>query len=222
MTLETILSKVDHTLLAPDANINRFFVLCEEAIKYNVASVCVPPSRIALCRRELNDRIPVCTVVGFPNGYNDTEIKLLETKEAILDGAKEIDVVVNIGDIKDCNYGRIHTELDKIREAAHTCILKVIIETALLTDKEKIKMCGIVKLAGADFIKTSTGFNGHGATPEDVALLVKHSHPEVKVKASGGINTLEDAQKFIELGADRLGTSKIIKLIKQQNGTAGY
>ena len=212
--LNKMLSCVDHTLLSPAATESDFGVLCDEALEYNVASVCVPPTRVEFCSKYLNGKIRVCTVVGFPNGYMLGHVKMYETVRAINQGAKEIDMVANIGLIKEGAYSRVLSEIDLVKKTADGRLLKVIIETSLLTDEEKIKMCEIVGESGADYIKTSTGFAGGGATREDVALLRKHSPKHVKVKASGGIASIEDAYEFIELGADRLGTSRIVKLVQ--------
>ena len=212
--LVKLLSCVDHTLLSPAATESDFRVLCDEAIEYQVASVCVPPTRVEFCAKYLNGKIPVCTVVGFPNGYMLGHVKMYETVRAINQGAEEIDMVINMGYVKEEAYNSVLSEIDAVRRSADGRLLKVIIETCLLTDEEKIKMCEVVGESGADYIKTSTGFAGGGATREDVALLRKHSPKHVKVKASGGIASIEDAYEFMELGADRLGTSRIIKLVQ--------
>ena len=210
MDRKEIYSRVDHTLLGQDATWSQIKEICDDAMAYGTASVCIPPSYVKRAKEYMGDRMAVCTVIGFPNGYNTTAVKVFETKDAIANGADEIDMVINIGDLKDKAYDRIKEEITQLKAACGSHILKVIIETCLLTDEEKVKMCGIVTQAGADFIKTSTGFSTAGATPEDVALMRKYSGPEVKVKAAGGIASIEDAQRFIELGADRLGTSRLI------------
>ena len=217
--MKEILSRVDHTLLGVTATTPDYLKLCEEGLQFDVASVCVPPSRVALCAKHLVNKLAVCTVVGFPNGYANAKAE--ETKIAIAEGATEIDMVIDIGMVKEQRYTTIFNDIKKVRTATGKHILKVIIETALLTEKEKIALCSIVGESGADFIKTSTGFAPTGATFEDVALLRQHSPAHVKVKAAGGITTLEDAEKFIALGADRLGTSRVVKLVQGLEG-AGY
>ena len=219
--IKQMLSRVDHTLLGPAARESDFRALCDEAVEYKVASVCVPPSRVEFCANYLEGRIPVCTVIGFPNGYMLGNVKTYETAQAIDQGAKEVDMVINMGYVKDGNFERVLSEIYALRKSADGRLLKVIIETSMLTEEEKINMCEVVGQSGADFIKTSTGFGGGGATREDVALLRKHSPKHVKVKASGGIATIEDAYDFMELGADRLGTSRLIKLV-QGMATGGY
>jgi deoxyribose-phosphate aldolase len=222
MTPKEILSHVDHTLLGVTATAEDYKKLCDEGLKYNVASVCVPPSRVTLCVDHLAGRLAVCTVVGFPNGYADTEAKAYETAVAIQNGATEIDMVIDIGKAKEGDYGAVLADIRRVRSAAGSCILKVIIETALLTDEEKIALCKTVGDSGADYIKTSTGFAPKGATFEDVALLREYSPAHVKVKAAGGIASLEDAIRFIQLGADRLGTSRIVKIVQGMGNTEGY
>ena len=212
--IKKMLSCVDHTLLSPAATESDFKVLCDEASEYNVASVCVPPTRVEFCAKYLDGKVRVCTVVGFPNGYMLGHVKMYETVRAINQGAKEIDMVANIGLIKEGAYSRLLSEIDMVKKTADGRLLKVIIETCLLTDEEKIKMCEVVGESGADYIKTSTGFAGGGATAHDVALLREHSPKHVKVKASGGIASIEDAYEFMELGAARLGTSRIVKLVQ--------
>ena len=215
-----MLSCVDHTLLGVAATESDFRNLCDEAIEYQVASVCVPPTRVEFCYRYLNGKVRVCTVVGFPNGYMLGHVKMYETVRAINQGAKEIDMVANIGLIKEGAYSRVLSEIDVVKKTADGRLVKVIIETCLLTDEEKIKMCEVVGESGADYIKTSTGFGGGGATAHDVALLRKHSPKHVKVKASGGIASIEDAYEFMELGAARLGTSRIVKLVQGMASTS--
>ena len=221
MTTNEILSYVDHTLLGTTATSTDYIKLCDEGHQFQVASVCVPPSRVALCANYLAGKVAVCTVVGFPNGYADSAAKAYETEAAIRAGATEIDMVIDIGMAKEQSYDAILEDIKKVRAAAGKHILKVIIETALLTEGEKIALCQTVGESGADYIKTSTGFAPTGATFEDVALLRKHSPDHVKVKAAGGITTLDDAKKFIMLGADRLGTSRIVKIVQGMEGS-GY
>ena len=215
MTTEEILSKVDHTLLAQTATWEEIWGILDDAMKYHTASACIPPSYVKQAAEYVNGRLPNCTVIGFPNGYSTTATKVFETKDAVANGASEIDMVLNIGFLKDRRYDEIEAEIRAIHEACEGRILKVIIETCLLTDEEKIKMCELVTKAGAEFIKTSTGFSKAGATFADVKLMKEHVGPVVKVKAAGGISSFDDAEKFIELGADRLGTSRLVKIMKQ-------
>lgn len=215
MTTEEILRKVDHTLLAQTATWEEIRGILDDAMKYHTASACIPPSYVKRAAEYVNGRLPICTVIGFPNGYSTTTTKVFETKDAVADGASEIDMVLNIGFLKDRRYDEIEAEIRAVHEACGGRILKVIIETCLLTDEEKIKMCELVTKAGAEFIKTSTGFSKAGATFADVKLMKEHVGPGVKVKAAGGISSFDDAEKFIELGADRLGTSHLVKIIKQ-------
>ena len=196
--------------------------ILDDAMKYGTASACIPASYVKQCADYVDGKLPICTVIGFPNGYSTTATKVFETKDAIANGASEIDMVINIGLLKDKKYQELEDEIRSIHEACGGKILKVIIETCLLTEEEKIKMCEIVTNAGAEFIKTSTGFSKSGATFADVELMRKHVGPEVKVKAAGGISSLEDAEEFIRLGADRLGTSRIVKIIKNTDDGAGY
>jgi len=222
MELKHLLKRVDHTMLnvsATEADYNR---LCDEGIAYGVASVCVPPSRVKMCAERLGGKLAVCSVIGFPNGYHDSNAKAFEAALAIQHGAAEIDMVIDIGKAKDHNYAAILSDIRHVRAAAEGFILKVIIETALLNSEEKIALCNIVSESGADFIKTSTGFASAGATFDDVILLRKHILPSIKVKAAGGIATLDDAYRFIELGADRLGTSHIVKIIQGMSNRSGY
>ena len=221
MDNKIIFSKVDHTLLSQTATWEEIKQICDDAITYGVASVCIPPSYVKQVKEYVKDNMAVCTVIGFPNGYNSTAVKVFEAKDAISSGADEIDMVINLGLLKDQKYDQILDEIKQLKAACGNLILKVIIETCLLTDEEKIKMCEIVTNAGADFIKTSTGFSKSGATFEDVALFAKHVGKAVRIKAAGGITSFDDAEKFIELGASRLGTSRIVKLAKNQEG-AGY
>jgi deoxyribose-phosphate aldolase len=221
MDKSDIFKKVDHTLLAQTATWEEIKQICDDAINYKVASVCIPPCYIKRVKEYVEDRIALCTVIGFPNGYNTTAVKVFETENAVDNGADEIDMVINIGLLKDKRYDLLADEIKQVKSACKGRILKVIIETCLLTEEEKIRMCEIVTEAGADYIKTSTGFSKEGATFEDVALFAKYIGKNVKIKAAGGISSFEDAQKFIELGASRLGTSRIVKLAKNQEGS-GY
>jgi deoxyribose-phosphate aldolase len=220
--MQNILSRVDHTLLLPAATGADYAKLCEDAKKWRTATVCVPPARVAECSRLLaGTGVGVCTVVGFPNGYDSTAAKVAETQACIQNGATEIDMVINIGHAKEGNMPAIQADIAAVKAACGEICLKVIIETALLTTDEKIELCGVVAAGGADYIKTSTGFASGGATFDDVELLRRHCPPRVKVKAAGGITSIEDAEKFISLGADRLGTSRIVKLAEGMAGD-GY
>ncbi len=221
MEYSEILKHVDHTLLLQGATWDEIRQICDDAVAYQTASVCIPPSYVKQASEYLGDRMPVCTVIGFPNGYMTTKAKEFETKDALENGAAEIDMVINIGWLKDKKYDLIEEEIRTLKAACGDKILKVIIETCLLTDEEKIKMCEIVTKAGADYIKTSTGFSTAGATFADIELFAKHIGPQVKMKAAGGISSLDDAEKFLSLGADRLGTSRIVKLVKKEEAT-GY
>ena len=214
-----ILKKVDHTLLKRTSTWDDIKVTVDDAVKYGTASVCIPPSFVADAVEYAAGRMSVCTVIGFPNGYSTTASKIFETVDAIENGAAEVDCVINNGDVKNREWDRIRAELSALREAAAGRVLKIIIECCLLNEEEKIKLCGLVTESGADFIKTSTGFAGGGATFDDVRLLRENVGSSVRVKASGGISSLEDAAKFIELGADRLGTSRIVKIIKEKQQT---
>lgn len=209
-----ILSKVDHTFLKQTATWNDIKELCDDAIRYNTASVCIPPSFVKKAKEYVNEKMKVCTVIGFPNGYNTTDVKVFETRNAIQNGADEIDMVINIGMLKEKEYDAILNEINEIKKACGDKILKVIIETCLLTEEEKIKMCDIVSNSNADFIKTSTGFSTNGATIEDIKLFKKHIKNDKKIKAAGGISSFEDAERFIEEGASRLGTSRLVKIEK--------
>lgn len=213
---QELLSMVDHTLLSIGATWEQIKQICDDGVKYGCASVCIPPSYVKKAAGYLNGRLPVCTVIGFPNGYNTTEVKVFEARTAIADGADEIDMVINDGWVKDGLFDSVKNEILELRKATEGKILKVIIETCLLTDEEKIRLCGIVTECGADFIKTSTGFAGGGATFEDVRLFADNIGPNVKIKAAGGISSFEDAAGFAELGASRLGTSRLVKLMKVQ------
>lgn len=210
----SILSKTDHTLLKQQATWELVRKICDEGMENSVASVCISPCYVGQAKDYVGDRVKICTVIGFPNGTSTTASKVFETKDAINNGADEIDMVINVGKVKSCEYDFVLDEIKSIKEACGGRLLKVIIETCLLTDEEKIKLCELVTVSGADYIKTSTGFSGGGATFEDVALMRKYSGESVKVKAAGGISTVEDAARFIELGADRLGTSRLIELLK--------
>ena len=221
MDRKYIFEKVDHTLLTQTATWEEIKQICDDAITYGVASVCIPPSYVKQVKDYVKDQMAVCTVIGFPNGYNTTAVKVYETKDAIANGADEIDMVINLGMLKDQRHDEIFEEIKQLKQACGNRILKVIIETCLLADDEKIKMCEIVTEAGADFIKTSTGFSKAGATFDDVDLFAKHVGKNIRIKAAGGISSFEDAEKFIALGASRLGTSRIVKLAKNQTG-AGY
>ena len=220
MELQEILRRCDHTLLRVDCTSDEIRELCDQAIRYSCASVCIPPCHVAGAKRYAGDRMKICTVIGFPNGYMTTAAKAFEASDAIANGADEIDMVINLSMVKDGQWDAVKNDILAVREATKGYILKVIIECCLLTDEEKIKLCEIVAECGADFIKTSTGFSKWGATPDDVALMREHSPAEVKVKAAGGISSLEDAENFISLGAERLGTSRIVKLAMQMEKDA--
>ncbi len=220
MNNQEILSKVDHTLLLQGSTWDEIKEICDDAMKYKTASVCIPPYYVKKAADYMQGKIKVCTVIGFPNGNTTTASKAFETKEALENGAEEIDMVINIGMVKAKDYDSVLEEIKTLKEICGDKVLKVIIETCLLTDEEKVKMCEIVTQSGADFIKTSTGFAGGGATFEDVELMVKNVGENVKVKASGGISSLEDAEKFINIGASRLVTSRIVKIIKSLGNNA--
>lgn len=219
--LQKILSSCDHTLLSQSATWNDIREICNDGIKYGTASVCIPPSYVARAKDYVGSRLKICTVIGFPNGYQTTAVKVFETKDAIANGADEIDMVINIGELKARNFGYLMEEISQIKAACGDKILKVIIETCLLSDSEKREMCRVVSLAGADFIKTSTGFSTGGATVDDVRLMRESSDEKVKVKAAGGISSLQDAWDMLEAGADRLGTSRVVKIVKGEQGK-GY
>ena len=216
MKYENILKHVDHTLLTQTATWDEIRQICDDAIAYQTASVCIPASYVKQAKEYVQDKMAVCTVIGFPNGYSTTASKEFETKDALMNGADEIDMVINIGWVKDGKYDLVQQEISTLKKACGDKILKVIIEICLLTDEEKIRMCEIVTAAGADYIKTSTGFSTAGATFEDVKLFAEHVGPDVKIKAAGGISSIEDAEKFLDLGAERLGTSRIIKILKAE------
>ena len=221
MELKTILSKCDHTLLAQTATWAEIKAICDDGMKYHTASVCIPASFVKQAKDYVGDKLPICTVIGFPNGYDTTAAKCFMAADAVDNGADEVDMVINIGWAKEGKWDDITAEIAAVKKACKGKLLKVIIETCLLTDEEKIAMCKCVSDSGADYIKTSTGFSKAGATLADVALFKEHVAPHVKIKAAGGISSLEDAEKFIELGADRLGTSRIVKIAKglENDGT---
>lgn len=221
MDIKEILKRVDHTLLLQGSTWEEIKQICDDAMKYETASVCIPPCYVKQAAEYMGDRMAVCTVIGFPNGNVTTETKAFETKDALENGASEIDMVINIGWLKDKKYDLVENEIRKLKEICGDKILKVIIETCFLTDEEKIKMCEIVTNAGADYIKTSTGFGGAGATFDDIKLFAEHIGPNVKMKAAGGISSISDAETFLNLGADRLGTSRIVKIVKNEEAT-GY
>ena len=221
MDNKTILAAVDHTLLTQTATWEEIRQICDDGAAYGCASVCIPASYVKQAAEYLGDKLPVCTVIGFPNGYSTTAVKVFEAKDAIANGAKEIDMVINIGWAKDGRWDDLLEEIRAVKAACGDLVLKVIIETCLLTDEEKVRMCKVVSDSGADYIKTSTGFSTAGATREDVALFKANVAPHVKIKAAGGIASLQDAADFLALGADRLGTSRIVKLVKGQQGE-GY
>ena len=221
MEISEILSRCDHTLLLQSATWEEIRALCDDGIQYHTASVCIPPCYVAKAKEYVGDRLPICTVIGFPNGDSTTAVKCFEAEEALRKGADEIDMVIHVGDLKAGNDSAILEEIRAIKRVCGDKILKVIIETCLLTEEEKIRMCRIVTAAGADFIKTSTGFSTAGATREDVALMRANVGKSVKVKAAGGISSLQDAEDFITLGADRLGTSRVVKIVKNMDST-GY
>lgn len=214
MNREDVLKKVDHTLLAQNATWAEIKQILDDAMLYHTASACIPAAYVKQAAEYVQGKLPICTVIGFPNGYSTTATKVFETKDAVANGASEIDMVINVGFLKDKRYEELEEEIRQIHEACDGRILKVIIETCLLTDDEKIKMCEIVTNAGAEFIKTSTGFSKGGATFADVELMKKHVGPNVSVKAAGGISSFDDAYEFVRLGADRLGTSRLVKIMK--------
>ena len=222
METKKILSMVDHTLLKQDATWAEIREILDDAIKYEVASACIPAAYVGRAAEYVQGKLAICTVIGFPNGYSTTATKVFETKDAVANGASEIDMVINIGDLKDKRYDVIEDEIRQIHAACNGKILKVIIETCLLTEDEKIKMCEIVTNAGAEYIKTSTGFSTAGATFADVKLMKDNIGPNVKVKAAGGISSFDDAEQFISLGAERLGTSRLIKIMKNTDSGKGY
>ena len=221
MDINEILSRVDHTLLTQGATWDEIKAICDDGMRYKTASVCIPASYVKAAKDYVGDGLKICTVIGFPNGYSTTKTKCFETDDAIKNGADEIDMVINIGWLKDKRYDDILNEIKLIKSVCGKRVLKVIIETCLLTDEEKKKMCEIVSLSGADYIKTSTGFSTSGATKEDIVLFAANVSKSVKIKAAGGISSIADAEDFINLGADRLGTSRIVKAVKNEN-SSGY
>lgn len=221
MEKKQVLSIVDHTLLTQTATWADIKGILDDAMKYETASACIPAAYVKQAAEYVDGKLPICTVIGFPNGYSTTAVKVFETKDAVANGAAEIDMVINIGFLKDGRFAEVEEEIRQIHEACQGRILKVIIETCLLTEEEKIKMCEIVTNAGAEYIKTSTGFSTSGATFADVALMRQHIGAEVKVKAAGGISSFDDAEEFMRLGADRLGTSRLVKIMKNENA-GGY
>lgn len=216
MEQKEILSKVDHTLLAQTATWEEIKVICDDAVAYQTASVCIPPSYVKQAAEYLGDKMPVCTVIGFPNGYNTTAVKIFETADAVKNGAEEIDMVINLGWVKEGRYDLVKEEIQAVKKACGGKLLKVIIETCLLTEEEKIRMCRTVTESDAEYIKTSTGFSTHGATIDDVKLMREHTGSDKKVKAAGGISSFADGETFVKLGADRLGTSRLVKAAKAQ------
>lgn len=212
MEVKEILSKCDHTLLAQTATWKEIRAICDDGMKYGCASVCIPASYVKQAAEYVAGKLPICTVIGFPNGYSSTEVKACEAAAAIEDGADELDMVVNLGDVKDGRFDRVLSEINRVKGVCNGRILKVIIETCCLTDEEKVRLCGVVSFSGADFLKTSTGFGSAGATREDVLLLKAHLKKGTRLKAAGGINTLETAWELLTLGADRLGSSRLVKL----------
>lgn len=221
MDIKELLTHVDHTLLAPDAGWEAVRAVCDDGIRYHTASVCIPAAYVARAAQYAAGRVPVCTVIGFPTGYSTAAAKCFEAEDAVKNGASEIDMVVNIGRVKDGAYDLVLDEIRAVKDACAGRLLKVIIETCLLTDEEKIRMCGIVSASGAEYIKTSTGFSKAGATPHDVSLLAAHVAPHLKIKAAGGIRTIADAENYLALGASRLGTSAVVKLVKSEQ-PGGY
>lgn len=222
MDVKDILSKVDHTLLSQAATWEEIKMTCDDAVRYGVASVCIPPIFVKAAAEYLQGRMRVCTVIGFPNGYQTTEVKCFETMDAIQNGADEIDMVIHVGALREKRYADILDEIRKIKRICGDHVLKVIIETCLLTEGEKIEMCRIVSDSGADYIKTSTGFSTGGATPEDIALFAKHVREGLGIKAAGGIRSFEDAERMLALGATRLGTSRLVALLKKESGNLSY
>lgn len=216
MNRTELLNKVDHTLLTQTATTDEIKTICDDAVRFKTASVCIPPSYVKFASEYLDGKVKVCTVIGFPNGYNTTATKCFETKDAVENGADEIDMVINLGLLKDKKYDEVLEEIKAVRACCEGKVLKVIIETCLLNEEEKIKMCEIVSKSGADYIKTSTGFSTGGATKEDIDLFAENITDELKIKAAGGIKSFYDAEEFVKLGADRLGTSRLVKLMKEE------
>lgn len=222
MELAKIVGTVDHTLLKQVATWEQIKELCDDAMHYQTASVCIPAAYVKQAKEYVGGAMRVCTVIGFPNGYSTTAVKVFETQDAVQNGADEIDMVINIGWVKDGLYDQVTEEIKRIKQACGGRILKVIVETCLLTEEEKIRMCEVVTRSGADFIKTSTGFSTGGATFDDVALFAKHVGPGIRIKAAGGIASMEDAERFLSLGASRLGTSRIIQILKNEDSSGQY
>lgn len=222
MEMKKILSMVDHTLLKQESTWEQIKDICDDGMRYETASVCIPPSFVKQAKEYVGDKLQICTVIGFPNGYNTTAVKCFETEDAVKNGADEIDMVINIGWVKDEKWNELLEEIKAVKAACHGKLLKVIIETCLLTDEEKVKMCEIVSASGAEYIKTSTGFSTGGATREDVALFAANIAPGLKIKAAGGISSIKDAEDFIGLGAERLGTSRIVKIVKNESSNDKY
>ena len=216
MEINKILNKVDHTLLKQESTWEQIRAICDDGMIYSTASVCIPPAFVKEAKEYVGENLKICTVIGFPNGYNTTAVKCFETADAVKNGADEIDMVINIGWVKEKKWEDLLTEIKAIKESCQGKLLKVIIETCLLTEEEKVKMCEIVSASGAEYIKTSTGFSTSGATREDVALFAKHVQPGTMIKAAGGISSIKDAEDFIALGAERLGTSRIVKIAKEE------
>ena len=221
MEIKEILSYVDHTLLSQTATWEEIKAICDDGIKYGCASVCIPPSYVKKASEYSDGRIKICTVIGFPNGYNTTKVKCFEAFDAVENGADEIDMVINIGMLKDKKYDELLYEISEVKKACKGKLLKVIIETCLLTEEEKVKMCEIVSKSGADFIKTSTGVSTGGATREDIKLFSENVERHLKIKAAGGISSIKDAEDMLSLGAERLGTSRIVKIVKNEE-SSGY
>lgn len=222
MEMKKILSMVDHTLLKQESTWEQIKEICDDGMKYETASVCIPPAFVKQAKEYVGHKLQICTVIGFPNGYNTTAVKCFETEDAVKNGADEIDMVINIGWVKEQKWNELLEEIKAVKVACHGKLLKVIIETCLLTDEEKVKMCEIVSASGAEYIKTSTGFSTGGATREDVALFAENVKPGVKIKAAGGISSIKDAEDFIALGAERLGTSRIVKIVKNESSNDKY
>lgn len=216
MEIRELLSKVDHTVLSQTATWEDIQKCCDEGMEFHTASVCIPPSFVARAKAYAGAKLAICTVIGFPNGYSTTAAKVFETEDAVRNGADEIDMVINVGDLKERRYAQVADEIAAVRAACKGKILKVIIEACLLTDAEKIKMCEIITAVRADYIKTSTGFSRGGATREDVRLFSEHIGPDVKIKAAGGIRSISDAEEFVKLGCSRIGASSIVRLAKEQ------
>ena len=221
MDIQNILSHCDHTLLSPSATWEQIKEVCDDGMRYHTASVCIPPSHVKMAKEYVGDKLAICTVIGFPNGYMTTATKVFETADAVKNGADEIDMVINVGLVKEGRYADVLDEIKQIRKACEGKILKVIIETCLLTEEEKIEMTKVVSASGADFIKTSTGFAGGGATVADIELFAAHRAEHLKIKAAGGISSLADAEAMMLAGAERLGTSRIVRIAKQESAPQG-